>query len=80
MNDLTVLIPPFLMCAAVITAIVAFLRHEMGRARSAGTDAHEDNFASVPTAADKLDDDADASASTRRDGEPTSGSSSSAIR
>ena len=67
MNDLTVLVPPFLMCAAVITAIVAFLRHEMGRARSDGPQAADDNSASVPTAADKLDDDADASASARRD-------------
>ena len=34
MQDLSVLTPPLLMCAAVITAIVAFLRHEMGRART----------------------------------------------
>ena len=67
MNDLSVLVPPFLMCAAVITAIVAFLRHEMGRARSDGPEAADDNSASVPTAAEKLDDDADASASARRD-------------
>jgi hypothetical protein len=80
MNDLSVLVPPFLMCAAVITAIVAFLRHEMGRARSAGPEADDDNSASVPTAPDKLDDDADASASARRDGEQAAGSSSSAIR
>ena len=67
MNDLAVLVPPFLMCAAVITAIVAFLRHEMGRGRSDGSEASADNSASVPTAADKLDDDADAPASSRRD-------------
>ena len=33
MNDLAALTPPFLMAAAVIAAIVAFLRHEMGRKR-----------------------------------------------
>lgn len=31
MKDLSVLAPPFLMAAVVIIAIVAFLRHEMGR-------------------------------------------------
>jgi hypothetical protein len=33
MNDLSVLTPPFLVAAVVIIAIVAFLRHEMGRGR-----------------------------------------------
>ena len=33
MKDLSVLTPPFLMAAVVIVAIVAFLRHEMGRGR-----------------------------------------------
>jgi hypothetical protein len=33
MKDLSVLAPPFLMAAVVIAAIVAFLRHEMGRGR-----------------------------------------------
>jgi hypothetical protein len=31
MKDLSVLTPPFLIAAVVIIAIVAFLRHEMGR-------------------------------------------------
>ena len=31
MKDLSALTPPFLMAAVVIIAIVAFLRHEMGR-------------------------------------------------
>ena len=31
MKDLSVLTPPFLVAAVVIIAIVAFLRHEMGR-------------------------------------------------
>jgi hypothetical protein len=30
-KDLSALTPPFLMAAVVIIAIVAFLRHEMGR-------------------------------------------------
>ena len=33
MQDLAVLTPPLLVCAAVIIAIVAFLRHEMSRSR-----------------------------------------------
>lgn len=31
MKDLSVLTPPLLVCAAVLIAIVTFLRHEMGR-------------------------------------------------
>jgi hypothetical protein len=31
MKDLSALTPPFLVAAVVIIAIVAFLRHEMGR-------------------------------------------------
>jgi hypothetical protein len=34
MQDLSVLTPPLLMCAVVIIAIVAFLRHEMNRSRT----------------------------------------------
>jgi hypothetical protein len=41
MNDLAVLTPPFLVAAAVITAIVAFLRHEMGRKRADRADVEE---------------------------------------
>jgi hypothetical protein len=33
MADLSVLTPPFLVAAAVIIGIVAFVRHEMGRGR-----------------------------------------------
>ncbi len=72
MNDLSVLVPPFLMCAAVIFAIVAFLRHEMGRARPGRREADDDNSASLPTSADKLDDGEgnapDASSTSQRDG------------
>jgi hypothetical protein len=31
MQDLSALTPPLLMCAVVVLAIVAFLRHEMNR-------------------------------------------------
>jgi hypothetical protein len=34
MNDLAALTPPFLVAAAVIIAIIAFLRHEIGRKRA----------------------------------------------
>ena len=50
MKDLAVLTPPFLMAAAVITAIVAFLRHEMGRKRTDGTDPEEDYPGNEPQA------------------------------
>lgn len=33
MQDLAVLTPPLLMCAAVLFAVGAFLRHEMGKKR-----------------------------------------------
>ncbi len=33
MQDLSALTPPLLMCAVVVIAIVAFLRHEMNRSR-----------------------------------------------
>jgi len=33
MKDLAALAPPFLVAAAVVIAIIAFLRHEMGRKR-----------------------------------------------
>jgi len=41
MKDLSVLTPPFLVAAVVIIAIVAFVRHEMGRGRVDRAD-HED--------------------------------------
>jgi hypothetical protein len=34
LNDLAVLTPPLLVCAAFLIALAAFLRHEMGRSRS----------------------------------------------
>jgi hypothetical protein len=34
LNDLTVLTPPLLVCAAFLIAVGVFLRHEMGRSRA----------------------------------------------
>ncbi len=42
MQDLSALTPPLLVCAVVIIAIVAFLRHEMGRSRGGEPDHGED--------------------------------------
>ena len=33
LNDLAVLVPPLLVCAAFLIAVAAFLRHEMGASR-----------------------------------------------
>jgi hypothetical protein len=71
MNDLAVLTPPFLMAAAVIAAIVAFLRHEMGRKRAERAD-HEDDFRAAGPQADNTEDSASAddtrtSSATARD-------------
>jgi hypothetical protein len=53
MQDLSVLTPPLLMCAVVIIAIVAFLRHEMNRSR-ADKSAQGENMSAV---AEHRDDD-----------------------
>jgi hypothetical protein len=53
MQVLSVLTPPLLVCAVVAIAIVAFLRHEMGRSRadrSARGDQGE--VPTVPSSAD----------------------------
>jgi hypothetical protein len=42
MQDLSVLTPPLLMCAAVLVAIGMFLRHEMRRGHSAGGETEDD--------------------------------------
>jgi hypothetical protein len=47
MKDLSALAPPFLVAAVVIIAIVAFLRHEMGRGR---VDRAESDDISAPDA------------------------------
>jgi hypothetical protein len=72
MSVLAVLTPPFVVCAVVIAAIVAFLRHEMGRSRQDRGLGQEDNSGLAATALDERDDDAgsgaDAPTSGRRDG------------
>jgi hypothetical protein len=55
MNDLAVLTPPFLVAAAVIAAIVAFLRHEMGRKRVERPDEPDDIPAPARQAHDNQD-------------------------
>jgi hypothetical protein len=42
MQDISVLTPPLLMCAAVLLAIGLFLRHEMGRKAPEDEDRPED--------------------------------------
>lgn len=72
MSVLAALTPPFLVCAVVIAAIVAFLRHEMGRGRQERDVDPEDNSGLAATARDERDDSAgggaDAATSGRRDG------------
>jgi hypothetical protein len=64
MKDLTVLTPPFLMCAVVIIAIVAFVRHEMGRGRPDRGDAIDDSSAVPGDQADEFDSNAGSGAET----------------
>jgi hypothetical protein len=47
MKYVSVLTPPALVCAAFLVAVVAFLRHEMGRGRRA---AKDDQPAEIPDA------------------------------
>ena len=55
MTYLSVLTPPFLVCAVVIIAIVAFLRHEIGRGRARRADPADD-IPAAPTEAGEEDD------------------------
>ena len=72
MSVLAALTPPFLVCAVVIAAIVAFLRHEMRRGRPDRDAGGEDNSGPDPASADDRGDgagsDVDAAAPARRDG------------
>jgi hypothetical protein len=71
MKDLTVLTPPLLMAAAVITAVVMFLRHEMARGRSGRADPEDDIPASGTEpvgAADNEPDGADATTTSGTEG------------
>jgi len=68
MSVLAALTPPFLVCAAVIAAIVAFLRHEMGRSRHDRGGDSDVNSGRRPTAGDSgAGSDADAATSARSD-------------
>lgn len=69
MSDLAVLTPPFLVAAAVIIAIVAFLRHEMGRKRPDRADLEED----FPAAGPQTDNEEDSKSA----GDPDTASASS---
>ena len=72
MSVLAALTPPFLVCAVVIAAIVAFLRHEMGRgSQDRGVDAGDNSDPAHPAPGGRGDgagSDADAATSARRDG------------
>jgi len=48
MQVLSVLTPPLLMCAAVLFAVGAFLRHEMRRKRPDEADRQENNLPPPP--------------------------------
>jgi hypothetical protein len=53
MQALAALTPPLLVCAVVVIAIVAFLRHEMGRSRTGrSVRADESEVAATPGSAD----------------------------
>jgi hypothetical protein len=72
MSVLAALTPPFLVCAVVIGAIVAFLRHEMGRGRQDRDVASKGESADAPTATDEIDygvgSDTETATSRGRDG------------
>jgi hypothetical protein len=77
MQDLSALTPPLLVCAVVIIAIVAFLRHEMRRSRT-DSSAHgqEGDVPAAPGSADPDEKQAeltDLSRATARDSEPRRG-------
>jgi hypothetical protein len=54
MQALSALTPPLLVCAVVIVAIVAFLRHEMARSRAdrPAAPGDEDDVPAVPASTD----------------------------
>jgi hypothetical protein len=71
MSVLAALTPPFLVCAVVVAAIVAFLRHEIGRGRDDRGVGPKENSGLAATTRDERDDragsGADAPTSTGRD-------------
>ena len=64
LNDLAALTPPFLVCAAFLIAVGAFLRHEMRRSKNPGEDADED-VSGQPSANDGSQNQPDSDAATR---------------
>jgi hypothetical protein len=53
MQALSALTPPLLVCAVVVIAIVAFLRHEMGRSRAdRSADGDEAQVPALPRSAE----------------------------
>jgi hypothetical protein len=54
LTDLAALVPPFLVCAAFLTAVVAFLRHEMRDAKKQGDG--QLNEVDEPAGADRAGD------------------------
>jgi hypothetical protein len=54
LSDLSALTPPFLVCAAFLAALVAFLRHEMRDAKKRADD--EDGELADPTGSDQSAD------------------------
>lgn len=71
MQDLSALTPPLLVCAVVIIAIVAFLRHEMSRSRTARSPSGKNKSVLARQRDDapphQADDDSDASRTSSGD-------------
>jgi hypothetical protein len=55
-QDLSVLTPPLLMAAVVVIAVVAFVRHEMGKKGSEDSKRSEDFPATPPISDPEADD------------------------
>ncbi len=64
MKDLSALAPPFLMCAVVVVAIAAFVRHEMGRGRTDRSAATDESSAAMHEQAGEFDGNAGSGAET----------------
>jgi hypothetical protein len=56
MQDISVLTPPLLMCAAVLVAVGMFLRHEMNRKRPEEQDGPDDIPAEPPIPGQQVSD------------------------
>jgi hypothetical protein len=66
MQDLSALTPPLLMFAVVVIAIVAFLRHEMGRSRPDKRAPGENMSATPERRSDDLESERDHDLDARR--------------